>query len=337
MIDAKKSGAGARPPSGARRPWQWRSHPGAVQILLACSALSVCCTPAVRAQSVDDEHVLGKHEFLTGLSYSYDSWEDYWEGTLKRRNGNIGEITTRTALWSATYGITDRLNVITTIPYVWTDASQGWLHSMEGFQDITLAGKYRLLDTPFTSLGSLRAFAVVAGSTPLSDYTPDFAPLSIGSASDRLSGRLTLNFRAEQGWFVNATAAYTWRDNVTLDRPYYYTDGRLYLTDQVEMPDVFDYTVGAGYARSGVMGSLFFSEQVTQGGGDIRRQDAPFVSHRFNYSKVGAVVTYSPAALRNLELRLAYAYTVEGRNVGEATTLTSGVSYKFDFDGREAQ
>ncbi len=106
-----------------------------------------------------------------------------------------------------------------------------------------------------------------------------------GSRSRRFSGRLTLNFQTKQGWFVERLGAYTWRDDVTLDRPTYYTDGRLFLSDQVAMPDVFDYTVSVGYLKDGLYVPISFSQQITLGGGDIRRQDMPFVSNRMNSSR----------------------------------------------------
>jgi hypothetical protein len=202
---------------------------------------------------------------------------------------------------------------------------------MSGFQDLTVAAKYSLLETGFTHRGSLRAILVAAASTPVTDYTSDYLPLSIGSASRRASGRLTLNFQAEQGWFMNGSAAYTWRGKVTLDRPAYFTDGRLHLTEQVAMPDVFDYTVSAGYRKGGLHVPISFSQQVTLGGGDIRRQDMPFVSNRMNFSKVDALVMYSLPKLRKLALRAAAAYTLDGRNVGQATTLTAGLLYTVGF------
>ena len=93
----------------------------------------------------------------------------------------------------------------------------------------------------------------LGGASPSSDYTPDFLPLSIGIASRRAAGRLTLNFQAKQGWFVDGTGAYTWRGKVTLDRPAYFTDDQLFLSDEVAMPDVFDYTVSAGYWKHGLL------------------------------------------------------------------------------------
>ena len=277
---------------------------------------------------------MAKRSLIVGDLYSHESWDQYWEGALKRDNGNIGVLTTQTNLWFANYGITDRLNLIATVPYVWTHASQGVLHGMKGFQDITVAAKYNVLETRPAKYGSLRAIAVVSGGAPLTDYTPDFQPFSIGSASRRVSGRATLNFESNPGWFVNGSTAYTWRTDVTLDRPYYYTDGHLFLTDKVNMPSVFDYVVSAGYLKRGLMTTVSFSQQMMRGGGDIRRQDMPFVSNRMNDSKVGASVMYPLPKIRNPELQFAYTYTVDGRNVGQTTTFTTGVLYRFGFHER---
>ena len=51
------------------------------------------------------------------------------------------------------------------------------------------------------------------------------------------------------------------------------------------MPDVFDYTVSAGYLKRRLHVPISFSQQITLGGGDIRRQDMPFVSNRMNFSQ----------------------------------------------------
>ena len=65
---------------------------------------------ALHAQSIDDGIMMRKHELFTGFVYSHDRWDEYWEGSLKRSNGNIGTVTTQTSTWSANYGITNRLN-----------------------------------------------------------------------------------------------------------------------------------------------------------------------------------------------------------------------------------
>jgi len=300
-------------------------------ISLTLLALFVGC---VHAQTIEDGIMLTKGNLFSGNIYSHDSWDHYWQGTLNRANGNLGTVTTQTNTWFANYGVTSRLNVIGMVPYVWTEASQGVLSSQKGFQDITIAAKYSIVDRPLTRVGSLRAIAGVAAAIPLTEYNPDFLPLSIGNQSKRIAARFTLNFQANRGWFLNASGAHTWRSDVTLDRPYYYTDNQLFLTDQVKMPSVFDQVVSAGYLKHGLMTDFSFSQQFTQGGGDIRRQDAPFISNHMNYSKIRAMVMVPVPKLRNLALQFAYTRTLDGRNVGESTTFTTALLYTVHFHGR---
>jgi hypothetical protein len=272
-----------------------------------------------------------KRTLCTGFVYERDRWDEYWEGTLKRTNGNIGAIRTQRVTWMGNYGLTDRLNVIAMVPYVSTSASQGVLGGMSGFQDLTLAAKYNLLETPFTSRGRMRALVALSAALPLSDYTPDFQPLSIGSASKRLASRATLNFQAKQGWYLETSAAYTWRSKVTLDRSAYFTDGRLFLTDEVVMPDVFDYSVTAGYLKGRLHVPIAFTQQSTLGGGDIRRQDMPFVSNRMNHTRLSVLAMYYLPKAKDLALRAAVGRTLSGRNVGQATSFTAGLLYAFHF------
>jgi len=232
--------------------------------------------------------------------------------------------------------VTSRLNVIGALPYVRTEASQGVLHGMQGVQDLTLAAKYRLFDAP-TKAGILRAIAVASGRIRLTDYTPDFQPLSIGMGSKRISARFTLNLQSEPGWFANGLTAYTWRDTVTLDRPYYFTNGQFFMTNQVDMPDVLDHVVSGGHLKRGLLVAGSFTQQRVQGGGDIRRQDMPFVSNRMNFSRVGGTLMAPVPKLRDLAFQFSYAYTIDGRNVGKATTVTGGLTYTFHFLGRATQ
>ena len=308
-----------------------RARPARGTLLAGIVLVSLSLAPALGAQTVDDSVMMHRNSVCTGLLYTHDHWDEYWEGTLKRVNGNIGTITTESVAGMASYGVTDRLGVIAVLPYVRTNASQGVLHGQRGFQDLTVALKYNLLETDFTSRGSLRTIVVASAGTPVGDYTPDFLPLSIGSASRSVSGRLTLSFRAHAGWFVEGTSAYTWRGNVKLDRPYYFTNDRLFMSDEVPMPEVFDYKVGLGYAGHGFYIPITFTQRITRGGGDIRRQDMPFVSNRMNFSKVDAVVLYALPMAKQLALRAEGSYTVHGRNVGQATTVTGGLLYTFHF------
>jgi hypothetical protein len=300
-----------------------RRLPFAVLIALGATSL--------HAQTIDDHLMMPRKQLCTGFVYMHDSWDRYWEGPLERDNGNIGTLTTQSVSWMGTYGVTDRVNVIAMAPWVTTGASAGPLSGMSGLQDLTAAVKWHALDTPLTSRGTLQVFLVASGSVPLTDYTPDFLPMSIGLASRRASSRLSLNFQAEQGWFVEGTGAYTWRDQVTLDRPAYYDGERLVLSDRVAMPDIIDYTFRAGYWKHGLYAPISFTQQVTLGGSDIRRQDMPFVSNRMNSSRLDALAMYYLNKPQNLVVRLGATTTLSGRNVGKSTTFLAGLLYTFKF------
>lgn len=281
------------------------------------------------AQTIDDGIMMGGRELQTGNVFSYDTWDQYWEGDLKRRNGNIGTITTRMNVWSANYGLTDRFNVIGMVPYVWTHASQGVLHDISGLQDLSLAAKWSFLEKPIAA-GRLRAIAVVSAGLPMTNYNVELLPLSIGNGSTRVSWRGTAHYEFGSGLYMTGSTAYTWRSEVQLDRPYFYTDDEFVISDRADMPNVMEYQASAGYMKGGFMTAASMTVQQTQSGGDIRRQDMPFVSNRMNFVRGGAMVMYPIPKLRPLSVHVALAHTFDGRNVGEATTITTGLLYTFN-------
>ena len=291
-------------------------------------AIAALWSAAARAQTVDDGIMLTKGTLVAGQVYSHDDWTEYWEGELKRSNGNIGTLTTQSNHWFGNYGVSDRLNVMGSVPYVWTRASQGVLHEMHGVQDLTLAGKYSFWEVPASPIGSIKAIAVLSAGLPLTDYSPDFQPLSIGSGAKRIAARGTFNVQTAPGWFVNATTSYTWRAHVTLDRPYYFTMGQLFFTDEVSMPDIADLGLSSGYNKNGLKAEGMLLVQRTKGGGDIRRQDMPFVSNRMNFSRAGGMVMYEIPKTGGLAGMVSVAHTFEGRNVGLSTSISAGLMYR---------
>jgi hypothetical protein len=294
-------------------------------VLVAASALSAA------AQTPADGFVMPKRDASVGVVYARDSWDEYWEGTLKRRNGNIGRITTQSVTWVGGYGITNRLGLVAALPYVWTHASQGVLSDMRGFQDLSFAAKYRVLTAKARDRGAFSAFVVGAAAVPVGNYTPDFLPLSIGSGGGRASGRLILDFQSTSAWFANASAAYTWCSNVKLNRNSYFTNGQLYMTNDVAMPNVFESSLSAGYRSGRWQFPLTIAQQRTLGGGDIRRQDMPFVSNRMDFVSLDGALVYALPVPTNTTIRFGAAHVMNGRNVGQSTTFTSGLFYAFHF------
>jgi len=296
-------------------------------------ALLSLCLPAA-AQTIDDGIMMTARSLQAGGIYSHDSWDQYWEGTLKRVNGNIGTMTTQNVTAAATYGLTDRITLVGSVPFVWTSPSQGVLEGQEGFQDLIFGGKYAFLERRSSKRDALRAIVALSGSIPLTDYNADFAPLSIGNQSRRFTGRLTLNYQMTRGLYVNGSTSYSLRSDVTLDRPYYYTDGHLTFSNDVPIPDVADFAISFGYLKHDLNTSFSFSQQSTKGGGDIRRQDMPFLSNRMNFSRVGGMAMYPVPKFRTVASYLSGGYTVDGRNVGQAGTVAFGLLYSHAPHGR---
>lgn len=286
------------------------------------------------AQTPTDGLMMPKGDFCTGFIFSHDKWTDYWEGTLKRHNDNIGSITTQSLTYMGNYGISNKLNVIAMVPYVWTKPSGGTLTGMEGIQDLSVYVKYNFY-RKMIGENLFDAFVVGSVSTPLTDYTPDFLPMSIGAASKTASVRLNGYYKFGGKWFASVSGGYMLRSNVTLDRPSYYTDGQLFLTNEVALPNVFDYFLSAGYKKGPLQAEVNFAQQGMLSGGDIRRQDMPFVSNKMNFSKAGLLVMYYLPKVRNLAVRGSVSYTVAGRNVGQSTTLMGGLLYTFHFINKQ--
>jgi hypothetical protein len=91
------------------------------------------------------------------------------------------------------------------------------------------------------------------------------------------------------------------------------------------MPNVVNYTLNTGVALGHWRIPVSLVQQRTLGGGDIRRQDMPFVSNRMDFVKLGGGLVY--ALPKNVSISLGATHVLNGRNVGQSTTFTSGLVY----------
>jgi hypothetical protein len=204
------------------------------------------------------------------------------------------------------------------------------MRGQRGRQDVTVAAKYEALRARVGGRARLSALAMAGVGAPTSDYTPDFLPMSIGLGARRATARAVVHAQDRTGLFVEGAAGHTWRSTVRLDRPAYYTDGRLTLSDEVAMPDVADYTAAVGYQDARWCVPVMLVAQRTLGGGDIRRQDMPFVSNRMDFTRLQGRVMFTPPAARGgLQLHVGAMRTLSGRNVGRAAALSGGATVAF--------
>lgn len=300
--------------------------------LLIAGGMLAWWQPPAQAQTDLDGIMMSKKNFCVGLQYSYSSWTHYWEGTHKRDNENLGRVSTQMVGVMGSYGITNKLNLLFSLPYVTTKATAGTLHGMQGVQDFTLHVKWMPVETK-VGKGDLSAYVIGGYSFPVSNYAADFLPLSIGLRSRNLYLRAMADYQLGR-FFGAASGTYVMRSNITIDRNAYYTT-RMHLTNEVDMPDATSFNVRTGYRYKGSIAEIILDNWTTLGGFDITRNNMPFPSNKMNATRLGVNLKYEGIGLPGLSLIGGGNYTLAGRNMGQAATFYSGLFYIINFNGKK--
>jgi hypothetical protein len=302
----------------------------ALLVLMACSH--------VEAQTDNDAIMMNKYQWCSGATYMHSQWSNYWEGTLKRNNANIGTVTTQSVMGMTNYGITDNLNIIASVPYIWTHASAGTLHGMKGFQDLSLYLKWKPISLRIGN-GKLSFFTIGGFSTPTTNYIGGYLPLSIGLHTTNLTGRIMAYYKSGI-FFIRASGSYVWRSNMKVDQSSYYTTD-LHNTNEVQMPNLATVNASVGIYKKYLIAEVMVDNMTTLGGFDMRRNDMPFPSNRMNSTSAGIHAKYTFPFYSNLSVVAGGDYVLNGistgngnhilggRNVGQATTLSFGAYYAF--------
>ena len=280
------------------------------------------------AQTDIDAIMMNKKQFCAGVMYGSGRWKNYWEGTNKRDNANLGTVSTNEYMVQGNYGIKNNLNILFSMPYITTKASAGTMHSMKGLQDLSLFIKYMPLEKALGS-GTLSVYTIGGLSLPTTNYVADYLPLSIGMHSTNLSFRGMLDYQINS-WFATVSGTYIQRSNVKIDRTSYYTN-ELHYTNEVFMPNATSFNFRTGIRNDRLIAEAVVNNWTTQGGFDISKNNMPFLSNRMNSTTIGFNGKYYTKKQGNLSLTGGFAYTVAGRNVGEATHFNVGAFYVLNF------
>jgi hypothetical protein len=289
--------------------------------------ITVLSASAAFAQTDIDGLMMEKNAFCVGPMYSYSSWKEYWEGTLKRENLNLGKVSTQMYGIMGNYGITRKLNALFSVPYVKTKASAGTLTGLDGFQDLSLFLKWRPYQKKLGP-GKLSLFGIAGVSFPVSDYVADLLPVSIGLKSKTASARVMADYQLGN-WFATGSATYVLRDNIELDRNAYYTT-EMHYSNEVEMPDAANFNFRAGFRNNRLIAEAVLNSWKTLGGFDITRNNMPFPSNRMNATAAGVNLKYVLPPLPELSIVAGGMYTISGRNVGQSTTVYGSIFYVFN-------
>jgi len=279
----------------------------------------------MNAQTEIDGIMMSKGNFCFGTIYQYSSWDKYWEGTYKRENLNFGTVSTKSVALMGNYGVSDKLNLIFSLPYVETVASAGTMESQKGFQDVSLTVKYMPFEKTIGK-ATYSLYALAGLSAPVSDYPADYLPLSIGLQSKTASLRIMGDYQRGH-FFTTISGAYVKRANITIDRNAYYTN-EMHYTNEVDMPDAISVNFRIGYRSNRLITEVILDNWVTQSGGfNITTNNMPFPSNTMNALKIGLNTKYTLKEVPALSIIGGCNFVTKGRNVGQSNTFYGGLFY----------
>ena len=287
-----------------------------------CTALMSAVTAS--AQMPTDGLLMKKGENCTALMYGSSTWENYWEGATKRSNTNLGKFTSQNIMVMSALGITNKLNVIVGLPYVWTSASVSYLSGQRGVQDVSLWLKYRIVEKS-GDFGTIGLLATGGVSTPTNNYVADFLPFSIGMQSKTASGRLIVNYN-KNGFYVNVQAGIIGRSKAKIDRNSFIFDNKLYESDEMPVPNAADGNIALGFVNQRFQTFVSYDRFACLSGDDIRYNDAPILTNKMSWTSVN---WFGKVNLGKFSIMANFGKVLSGRNVGEATSLGVGGAYLF--------
>jgi hypothetical protein len=297
-----------------------------INLYMLCM-LSAAVAQQAKAQMPDDGFTMDKGIVCTVLGYSQSRWTYYWEGTRYRNNLNIGTFTSKAIMPMLAYGVTNKLNVFASLPYISNSSSAGTMMGKKGFQDFSFEAKYKVFSKTkkhFTT----SLFAGGGFSLPATKYVPDFLPYSIGLGSKTATARIIAHSTYKDHLFFTAQLAYTAKSKITVDRITYYSDGQRY-SNEMAVPDTWNGSLKAGYDNHRFRASIHYTVSNNRTGSDIRRNDMPLPTNAMNMQAIGISGLYWVPKLDGLGILVAAQNTIAGRNVGKSFTWMTGLQYFF--------
>ncbi len=295
---------------------------------LLCASLGIFTI--AHAQTPLDGLMMPKGEICIALQYEQGTWDRYWEGTSVRVNQNIGTFTRQMGMPMIVGGITDKVNVILSLPYVKTGASAGQLTGVQGIQDFGISVKALLLEKTLGK-GKLTGFSNLSFSTPASNYLSDYMPFSLGFGANELGIRAIGKYELDKGPYVRASSSYLHRGTTEAEREFYYADGPFY-TSTMNVPDAIQsqFTLGSWLFNYRLRVEASLTTIRSTSGDDIRTYCMPLPTNKVDFDRVeGFAQYYFKNNGRGLGLIASYQQVISGRNMGQFSGFGLGITYQF--------
>lgn len=290
--------------------------------------MAVFCGAGAFAQTANDGFSMKKGEICLVAGYGQSSWDEYWEGTLLRDNPNLGTFKSKSIMPMLGYGISDKLNIFASLPYVSTSSTAGYMSGMKGIQDLSIDAKYKLLKKPGKS-GTFYTFVAAGFSLPASNYVPDHLPFSIGLGAKTANARVIAHYEHKSHLFATVQTGYVLKSKISTDRQSYYNDGQV-NSNEMPVPDVWDGAVRLGFNNQRLRVDAHYNWMVSTSGSDIRWNDMPYPFNRMNAQWIGVQGLFWIPGVKGLAVHGSADQVINGRNVGKAFMWSAAVQYVFN-------
>ncbi|SRX54698.1 transporter [Aequorivita sp. CIP111184] len=198
----------------------------------------------------------------------------------------------------ATYGITDNLDINTSLPYLRSD-------NESDFQDISVMLKYRFFQSASEN-GNLEFSLGTGLSTPISNY--NIGGLNdIGQQATIIETRAVAHYKWNSGWFATLQSGFSFKFE--------------------ETPNSLPITFKTGKALSVWYYDVFYDYQYSFGGIDYRGTPRPqnFSALGVDYHKVGGTLYRSFS--KNFGSALNLSYIFGGRNTFQGFAYGLSIVY----------
>lgn len=295
--------------------------------LLLGTLLVAGATPALRAQSLVSGFMAGKGHgsfVVSGTTEYYNSVylaPDKVQGVPVFREVRVNSVNLY-----GTYGITDKIDVIVSLPYIQSKGqaygttiddlnnlypAQGFANTRQGLQDLTALLKFKSYSREIGS-SILDLLGVVSVSTPVSDYQTNTGLgyiIAIGNHATKTTALGVAHLKTASGIFATGQVGYSLRTT--------------------DVPNALVGEAKLGYAGPKNYFEGYASFQESNGGTDITENgfDGTFTATRVNFIRIGAS-GYRPIT-NGFGLTLGISTYVAGSNIGKSTGGSAGITYNF--------
>lgn len=282
------------------------------------------------AQTSLDALMMPKGEICVAVLYEDAKWDRYWEGSFLRNNANVGTFSRKSILPMLVGGITDKVNVIVSLPYVSTSATGGQMAGVDGIQDFGISLKAQLIERNFEK-SKLMLFSNLSFSTPASNYLSDYLPFSLGFGARELGIRAIGQYELEKGAYLRASASYLHRGTTEAERNFYYQDGAFY-TSIMDVPDAIhaQIALGSWFLEKRLRIEASLTSLRCSSGDDIRVYNSPQPTNKVDFDRVEGFAQYYFKDIKGLGVIGYYNHLFSGRNMGQFSGYGLGLTYQFN-------